>query len=74
MNTSRRDLRAETATPSLAAAISAVCTARDASLHQTAATRRPTRESASSRACARPSDVSEPPSSENQSSTKAAFA
>ena len=44
MYTSRSDLRAVTATPSRAAAISAVCTAREASLHQTAATRRPCRD------------------------------
>ena len=47
MNTSRSDLHAVTPTPRRAPAISAVCTAREASLHQTAATRRPCRDSAS---------------------------
>ena len=74
MNTSRSDLQAVTLTPSRAATISAVCTAREVSLVKIDATRRPSSESASAWACARPSGVSEPPSSENQSSTKAAFA
>ena len=54
MNTSRSDLHAVTPTPSREATISAVCTARDASLDQIAAIRRPRSESASSAAWARP--------------------